>query len=101
MFFNSVEVARASGLLIGEANNVAAGSNQQRDAALSAASAMNQLTERMHHVSQNATDTAHIAESASGLSAEGMKIVHNASAEMEKTLVTYKKYSKKITKNKL
>jgi methyl-accepting chemotaxis protein len=45
---------------------------------------MNQLTERMHHVSQNATDTAHIAESASGLSAEGMKIVHNASAEMEK-----------------
>jgi methyl-accepting chemotaxis protein len=84
VFFNSVEVARASGLLIGEANNVAAGSNQQRDAALSAASAMNQLTERMHHVSQNATDTAHIAESASGLSAEGMKIVHNASAEMEK-----------------
>jgi methyl-accepting chemotaxis protein len=84
VFFNSVEVARASGLLIGEANNVAAGSNQQRDAALSAASAMNQLTERMHHVSQNATDTAHIAESASGLSAEGMKIVRNASVEMEK-----------------
>ena len=84
VFFNSVEVARASSLLIQEANTVAAGSNQQRDAALAAASAMNQLTERMHQVSANASDTAQIAESASGLSAEGMVIVQKASAEMEK-----------------
>ncbi|HNF92416.1 MAG TPA: methyl-accepting chemotaxis protein, partial [Accumulibacter sp.] len=80
VFFNSVEVARASALLIDEANTVATGSNQQRDAALATASAMNQLTGNMHEVSQNATATAQIAESASGLSAEGMDIVRDASA---------------------
>ena len=84
VFFNSVEVARASALLIDEANTVATGSNQQRDAALATASAMNQLTGNMHEVSQNATATAQIAESASGLSAEGMDIVRDASAEMER-----------------
>ena len=84
VFFNSVEVARASVLLIDEANTVAAGSNQQRDAALATASAMNQLTGNMHQVSQNATASAQIAESASVLSAEGMDIVRDASAEMEK-----------------
>ncbi|MDQ5919172.1 MAG: methyl-accepting chemotaxis protein, partial [Pseudomonadota bacterium] len=84
VFFNSVEVAKASAMLIDEANTVASGSNQQRDAAMATASAMNQLTEKMHQVSQNATDTAQIAESASGLSAEGMDIVQSASAEMEK-----------------
>lgn len=47
VFFNSVEVARASAQLIKEADTVASGSNQQRDAALSAASAMNQLTGNM------------------------------------------------------
>ena len=84
VFFNSVEVAKASVMLIDEANTVATGSNRQHDAAAAAASAMNELTEKMHHVSQNATDTAQIAESASGLSAEGMGIVQSASAEMEK-----------------
>ena len=84
VFFNSVEVARASTSLIDGANTVASGSNQQHDAAMATASAMNQLTGNMHHVSQNATATAHIAESASGLSAEGMDIVRGASAEMEK-----------------
>ncbi len=84
VFFNSVEVARASAMLIDEANTVASGSNRQHDAALSAASAMNQLTANMHQVSQNASETAHIAESASGLSAEGMDIVRDASVEMER-----------------
>lgn len=84
VFFNSVEVAKASVSLIDEANTVAAGSNQQHGAALAAASAMNELTGKMHHVSQNATDTAQIAEAASGLSAEGRGIVQSASAEMEK-----------------
>ena len=88
VFFNSVEVARASGQLIGEANTVANGSVQQRDAALATASAMNQLTENMHHVSQNASETAQIAESASDLSAEGMTIVHSASSEMEKIAIS-------------
>ncbi len=84
VFFNSVEVARASTQLIDEANAVAAGSNRQHDAALSAASAMNQLTANMHQVAQKATETAHIAEAASGLSTEGMAIVRDASAEMER-----------------
>jgi len=84
VFFNSVEVARASQQLIGEANHVAAGSNQQRDAALATASAMTQLTENMNQVSHNATETASISEASSGLSEEGMKIAYNASAEMER-----------------
>jgi methyl-accepting chemotaxis protein len=84
VFFNSIEVAHASQQLIGEANLVASGSNQQRDAALATASAMTQLTENMNQVNQNATETAGISETSSELSAEGMKIVHNASAEMER-----------------
>lgn len=84
VFFNSQEVARASKQLIGEANRVASGSNLQRDAALATASAMSQLTENMNQVSHNASETASISETSSELSAEGMKIVHNASAEMER-----------------
>ena len=84
VFFNSVEVAHASQQLIGEANRVAAGSNQQRDAALATAGAMNQLTENMNQVTQNAHETAGISETSSNLSAEGMIIVQNASAEMER-----------------
>ena len=84
VFFNSIEVARASALLIKEANAVATGSTQQRDAALATTSAMNELTGNMHQVSQNASATAQIAESASGLSAEGMGIVRDASEEMER-----------------
>jgi methyl-accepting chemotaxis protein len=84
VFFNSIEVAHASQQLIGEANRVASGSNQQRDAALATASAMTQLTENMNQVSQNATETAGISETSSNLSAEGMTIVNDASAEMER-----------------
>jgi methyl-accepting chemotaxis protein len=84
VFFNSVEVARASAQLIEGANTVADGSNQQRDAALATASAMNQLTGNMHDVSQNASATAQIAESASTLSSEGMDIVRDAALEMER-----------------
>jgi methyl-accepting chemotaxis protein len=84
VFFNSIEVAHASQKLIGEANLVASGSNQQRDAALATASAMSQLTENMNQVSQNATETAGISETSSDLSEEGMKIVHDASTEMER-----------------
>jgi len=84
VFFNSVEVARASQQLIDEANHVASGSNQQRDAALATASAMTQLTENMNQVSHNATETASISEASSELSKEGMQIAHNASAEMER-----------------
>ena len=84
VFFNSVEVAHASQKLIAEANRVASGSNKQRDAALATSGAMTQLTENMNQVSQNATETAGISETSSNLSAEGMTIVHNASAEMER-----------------
>lgn len=84
VFFNSVEVANASQKLIAEANRVASGSNKQRDAALATSGAMTQLTENMNQVSQNATETAGISETSSNLSAEGMTIVHNASAEMER-----------------
>ena len=84
VFFNSVEVANASKQLIDEANRVASGSHQQHDAALSTASAMNQLTENMNDVNHNATETASIAETSSELSAEGMRIVNEASSEMEK-----------------
>ncbi len=84
VFFNSVEVGRASRQLIDEANLVAAGSGQQHDAALATASAMSQLTENMNQVSHNATETASISEASSELSGQGMQIVNDASSEMEK-----------------
>lgn len=83
VFFNSIEVGRASQQLIGEANRVATDSGQQRDAALATAMAMTDLTENMNLVSSRATETATIAEASSDLSSEGMRIVHSASAEME------------------
>ncbi|EXI81469.1 MAG: Chemotaxis regulator BdlA [Candidatus Accumulibacter appositus] len=83
VLFNSVEVVNASKQLMGDANRVASGSNQQRDAALATAGAMGELTENMNQVSQSASETADISETSSGLSTEGMRIVHSASAEME------------------
>ncbi len=84
VFFNSVEVGRASQQLIGEANRVASGSSQQRDAALAAAMAMTDLTEHMNLVSSNASETAGISATSNTLSAEGVKIAHSASSEMER-----------------
>jgi methyl-accepting chemotaxis protein len=83
VLFNSVEVVNASKQLLGDANRVAAGSNQQRDAALATAGAMSELTENMNQVSKSASETADISETSSALSTEGMRIVHSASAEME------------------
>jgi methyl-accepting chemotaxis protein len=83
VLFNSLEVVNASKQLMGDANRVAAGSNQQRDAALATAGAMSELTENMNQVSKSASETADISETSSALSTEGMKIVHSASAEME------------------
>ena len=88
VFFNSIEVARASQQLISEANRVASGSNQQREAALSTANEMDLLIENMNLVSQNAHETAGISETSSKLSAEGMTIVQNASAEMERISIS-------------
>jgi methyl-accepting chemotaxis protein len=84
VFFNSVEVGRASRQLIDEANRVASGSGQQHDAALATASAMSELTENMNQVNHNATETASISETSSQLSDEGMRIVRDASSEMER-----------------
>ncbi|MBL8414421.1 MAG: hypothetical protein JNM42_08285 [Propionivibrio sp.] len=41
-------------------------------------------TENMNQVSQNASEALGLSESSSNLSAEGMTILHNASAEMER-----------------
>ncbi|MGB0129896.1 MAG: methyl-accepting chemotaxis protein, partial [Rhodocyclaceae bacterium] len=67
-----------------EANRVATGSRQQHEAAVATAGAMNELTGALQNVSDNAAETAQIAESSSALSADGMRVVHEASAEMEK-----------------
>jgi methyl-accepting chemotaxis protein len=83
VLFNSIEVVSASKQLLGDANRVASGSNQQRDAALATAGAMGELTENMNQVSRSASETAAISETSSSLSTEGMRIVHSASAEME------------------
>ena len=84
VFFNSLQVAQASRLLIEEANRVASGSAQQRDAAMATAGEMTQLTETLQHVNLNASETAGISETSSVLSAEGVTIAQGASAEMER-----------------
>ena len=83
VLFNSVEVASAARQLMSDAKRVATGSNQQREAALATAVAMDELTENMNQVSRSASETAAISETSSSLSTEGMKIVRSASAEME------------------
>jgi methyl-accepting chemotaxis protein len=84
VFFNSVEVGRAAKQLMDESNRVATGSVQQYNAAQATTLAMTQLTENMNQVSQHAHETAHISQSASDLSYEGVTIANNASAEMQK-----------------
>ena len=84
VFFNSFEVGRASQQLIGEANRVASGSSQQRDAALAAGIAMTDLTENMNLVSYNASETARISSTSNTLSSDGVQIARSASSEMER-----------------
>ena len=96
VLFNSIEVVTASKQLMGDANRVAAGSNQQRDAALATAGAMGELTENMNQVSQSASETAEISETSSSLSTEGMKIVHSASAEMEQIAASVSQSAKVV-----
>jgi methyl-accepting chemotaxis protein len=84
VFFNSIQIAQASQRVIDEAHRVAAGSNQQHDAALATAGEMAQLTDNMNEVSQNASETAGLSETSSNLSAAGEKIAHSASLEMER-----------------
>lgn len=67
VLFNSVEVVNASKQLMGDANRVASGSNQQRDAALATAGAMGELTENMNQVSKSASETADISETSSAV----------------------------------
>ncbi|NJA89115.1 methyl-accepting chemotaxis protein [Rhodocyclus tenuis] len=84
VFFNSLEFARAAHELIGEANRVASGSLQQYTAAQSTAEAVGELTGALHQVAENTSETASIAESSSALSNDGMRVVHEAAAEMDK-----------------
>ncbi len=84
VLFNSSQVGNASGDLSQQSTRVAAGSRAQREAALATASAMAELTENMNQVSRRASETAGISEAASKLSAEGMTIVRDAAAEMER-----------------
>ncbi|MBN8452484.1 methyl-accepting chemotaxis protein [Accumulibacter sp.] len=83
LLFNSIEVGNASRQLIGDARRVAAGSNEQRDAALATAGEMANLTLQMNEVGEKASETAGIAERSNSLSSEGMSIARKASAEME------------------
>jgi len=84
VLFNSSEVGSASVSLMQQSRSVADGSQEQREAALATASAMGELTGNMNDVSRNAGEAAAISEAASKLSAEGMTIVHDAAAEMER-----------------
>ncbi|MEF8727721.1 MAG: methyl-accepting chemotaxis protein [Accumulibacter sp.] len=83
LLFNSIEVGAASQQLIGDARRVAAGSNEQRDAALATADEMASLTLQLNEVSEKASETAGIAERSNSLSSDGMSIARMASAEME------------------
>ena len=84
VFFNAMEVARASHQVFVESGQVADGSTRQHNAAQATANAMGGLTGAMHEVSQHAHETAAISQSASEVSREGVLIVNDASREMEK-----------------
>jgi methyl-accepting chemotaxis protein len=84
VFFNSIQIAQVSQLLIDEANRVTTGSIRQRDAATATAGEMEQLTASMNLVSQNAAETAGLSETSSQLATEGVHIARSASTEMER-----------------
>jgi methyl-accepting chemotaxis protein len=97
VFFNSIEVGRASSKVIDDANRVAGGSNRQHDAANNTASAIELLADDMQHVSENAHETAGISQSATQLSEEGARIVDLASREMRKISDSVAESAKLIT----
>jgi methyl-accepting chemotaxis protein len=84
LLFNSIEVGNASRQLIGDARRVAAGSNEQRDAALATAGEM-AAADREHERGEpeGQRNCGHFRRRRISLSTEGMAIVRSASAEME------------------
>ena len=84
VMFNSLEIGRASGLVISDADKVTQSSAAQQRSANNTASEIHQLTSDMAEVGSHAQETAGISQTAAQLSEEGARIVADASATMTK-----------------
>jgi len=82
--FNSVQVGDAAAKLMGDAQDVAGGSKQQRNAAEATLRAVEELNGGIAHVAENASKTAQGAQSARELSHLGAEIVGRASDEIDR-----------------
>jgi methyl-accepting chemotaxis protein len=82
--FNSGQVAEMAEKLMSEAEQTAAGSLEQSQAAETAAEAVAEMAGGMREVAGNAEETARIAQQAKDHSARGAQIVEEASAEIER-----------------
>jgi methyl-accepting chemotaxis protein len=82
--FNSQQVAKAAEKLIEDARDSVNGSGQQQAAAQSAATAMDDMALGITEVAQHGEETAQIAQAARKQSADGARIVGDASAEIER-----------------
>jgi methyl-accepting chemotaxis protein len=84
VLFSAQLVARGSQVLMKEANTVAAGSEQQRQAAQATSAAMAEMTSGIDEAAHNAEQTARNAQAAREMSHEGEKIAARASEEIER-----------------
>jgi len=84
IIFNSVQVASVAAKLISEAESTSRGSQEQNAAAEAAAEAVAEMAGGMREVAGNAEETAQIALQAKEHSTHGVRIVEDASAEIER-----------------
>ncbi len=82
--FNSIQVAQTAEKLIGEAKQVASGSDQQRGAAEATKHAMEEMNIGINQAAENAEMTAHNAHAARDLSKQGSEIATRAAEEIER-----------------
>jgi len=84
VIFNSRQVDAVVKTLIKEAQDTVTGSEQQNDAAASAAQASTAMAGGVADVAHNTEETARIAEASRGHSSSGASIVEQASAEIHR-----------------
>lgn len=84
VLFNSHQVAQAADKLIEAASQTTESSEQQNVAAETAAEAVAEMASGVRNAAEKAEETARIAQAAREHSTLGQKIVHDASAEIER-----------------
>jgi len=82
IYYNASEVSKAAAQMNAESKRVVGSSQQQRDAALATASAVEELSVGISQVAGGAAETSAISSTANELSMQGALVAQDASKEM-------------------